>query len=224
MTSRKDYARKRRNNAAATRTSTRSKKKAASKNSFPFVLIIITLILLSALCYGLYYLIIHHKGKIYLPDSQSQPIKQHSPAPRRTQTVKPSAKQQSTGAPVEQSKPDVTNPDDPSHFDFYEMLKQSEVKTPTVDLYKSTPKTAKMPHKYLLQTGSFKTAADAERMRAKLLLLGFNSVFTNTASSANGEVWYRVRVGPFENRSELAKSYDRLVEQNIQPLRVKLNP
>ena len=101
------------------------------------------------------------------------------------------------------------------------MLKESEVETVKVDAYKSTPKNAKSEHKYLLQAGSFKVKADAERMRAQLILQGLPDVHTDTSKNKDGTLWYRVRLGPFDNRSKLSKAYDKLVQLNIQPLRIK---
>ena len=72
-----------------------------------------------------------------------------------------------------------------------------------------------------LQAGSFKVKADAERMRAQLILQGLPNVHTDTSKNKDGTLWYRVRLGPFDNRSKLSKAYDKLVQLNIQPLRIK---
>lgn len=101
------------------------------------------------------------------------------------------------------------------------MLPKSEVKTEQVDVYKSTPKDAKMQYRYLLQAGSFRKAADAERMRAKLILMGMPNAKTSKSTGQNG-TWYRVRVGPFDNRSLLNRAQDKLVRQQIQPMEIKL--
>ena len=75
---------------------------------------------------------------------------------------------------------------------------------------------------YLLQAGSFKSAEDADSLRAQLLLTGMPNVTTSKVVSSSGTTWYRVRVGPFSSRSKLNKAYDQLVRMNLQPLRVKI--
>jgi len=130
----------------------------------------------------------------------------------------PPAKTQAKTAPDAAAKAPAT---DKERFEFYKMLPKSEVKTEQVDVYKSTPKDAKMQYRYLLQAGSFRKAADAERMRAKLILMGMPNAKTSKSTGQNG-TWYRVRVGPFDNRSLLNRAQDKLVRQQIQPMEIKL--
>ncbi|WP_051559924.1 SPOR domain-containing protein [Marinobacterium jannaschii] len=111
--------------------------------------------------------------------------------------------------------------DDKTRFEFYKMLPESEVTTSDPSKYKSTPKAEKTKYKYLLQTGSFRSAADADRMRANLLLQGLPNVHTSKSVSSNGTTWYRVRTGPFDSRSRLNKAYDKLVRMNIEPMQIR---
>ncbi len=207
MASRKDFAKNKRGKAAASRArQTPKRAPAKSKKRFPTGLLLITLLLLAGLGYGLYQLTQVDPGPAATPLAKSKPV------------TKPVTKVAKNTAPVvEQPSPTA----DKSRFEFYKMLEKSEVKAPEVDAYKSTPKGAKSAHKYLLQAGSFKSKSDAEQMRAQLILLGLPNVHTDTSKSQDGAIWYRVRLGPFENRSRLSKAYDKLVQQNIQPLRIK---
>ena len=107
-------------------------------------------------------------------------------------------------------------------YRFYELLPKSEVVPPTVEAYKSTPKSAKNHSRYLLQAGSFRDPADADTLRAKLILMGLPNVTSSKVVSSSGSVWYRVRVGPFSSRSKLNKAQDQLVRMNLQPMQVKL--
>lgn len=202
MASRKDYAQNKRGKASASRASS-PRKKAPPKKRFPTLLLAVTLLLLGGLGFGLYQL-----TKV---DTATPVAKVTAPKP-----TKPVAT-----APKPAPAPAPSQSTEKKRFEFYEMLKESEVKTEEVAVYKSTPKDAKSEHKYLLQAGSFKVKADAERMRAQLILLGLPNVHTNTSTSKDGTLWYRVRLGPFDNRSRLSKAYDKLVQQNIQPLRIK---
>ena len=207
MASRKDYAKNKRGSAAASRARPAPKKAPAkTKKRFPTGLLAITLLLLGGLGFGLFKLTQVDPG-----EESHTPLSKTAPKPAIKQPI-------TNKAPVvEKSTP--TN--ETQRFEFYEMLKKSEVETTKVDVYKSTPKDTKTQHKYLLQAGSFKIKADAERMRAQLILLGLPNVHTDTSKNKDGSIWYRVRVGPFDNRSRLSKAYDKLVQQNIQPLRIK---
>ena len=207
MASRKDYAKNKRGKASASRAKAPAKK-APAKKRFPRGLLAITLFLIAGLGYGLYSLTQVDPDKATTPLTNAKPTEKKLEKPKK---VEP--------APhvVEKS----INSTDSNRFEFYDMLKKSEVEAPQVEAYKSTPRDAKSEHTYLLQAGSFKNKADAERMRAQLILLGLPNVHTDTSKSDNGTLWYRVRLGPFENRSRLSKAYDKLVQQNIQPLRIK---
>jgi cell division protein FtsN len=107
-------------------------------------------------------------------------------------------------------------------FDFYTLLPDIQVKAPKVEAYKSTPKDASQKLNILLQAGSFKRLADANRLRAQLILLNLPSVVTQKATSASGSTWYRVRLGPFANRSTLNKAEDIMAQQNIESIRIKI--
>ena len=83
-------------------------------------------------------------------------------------------------------------------FDFYNVLKENRV---------SIPKAQPLPHtkptednaSYILQVASFKSAADAEELKVKLILLNLESR-SEQVTVRNGEVWHRVLVGPFDSR------------------------
>ena len=207
MASRKDYAQNKRGKASASRAQSAPRKKVVKKR-FPTVLLAVTLLLLGGLGFGLY----------KLTQVEPEKVRQAAiPEPAPKKPVVPAKAVKEKSAPVATTEAAT----DKKRFEFYQMLKESEVNTSEVDVYKSTPKDAKTEHSYLLQAGSFRSKTDAERMRAQLILLGLPNVHTDTSKSSDGSLWYRVRLGPFDNRSRLSKAYDKLVQQNIQPLRIK---
>jgi len=106
-------------------------------------------------------------------------------------------------------------------FDFYTLLPDSEVTPVKVDAYISTPKDPNKKTDALLQAGSFRKLSDANRLRAKLILLNMNNVVAEKTVSSSGSVWYRVRIGPFSSRSTLNKAEDILAQQGIQSLQIK---
>ena len=125
--------------------------------------------------------------------------------------------------PTEQTgqiKSDGTTPGK-GNFDFYSLLPESQVEPQEVAAYKSTPKDPNKKTNTLLQAGSFRSLQDAERLRAKLILLNLPNVVTEKTTSSSGSIWYRVRLGPFANRSMLNKAEDILAQNNIAPLRIK---
>jgi cell division protein FtsN len=107
-------------------------------------------------------------------------------------------------------------------YDFYNMLPASEVTVPSVNNSANrNTEGAITKYSYLLQAGSFRSSADADKLRAKLLLQGLD-VETNKITNANGSIWHRVMVGPFNSRSKLNKAQDILAAANTDSLVVKV--
>ena len=72
---------------------------------------------------------------------------------------------------------------------------------------------------YVLQAGSFRAMADADRRRGELALLGLESSIEqmNTESGS----WHRVYIGPFDSRSAMAKARALTAQSNIDTLLLK---
>ncbi|ANF25552.1 SPOR domain-containing protein [Stutzerimonas stutzeri] len=67
------------------------------------------------------------------------------------------------------------------------------------------PMVAKAPvTQFFLQAGSFRKQAEAERVRAQIILLGQNVRVENV--TVRDEDWYRVLVGPYANREQLGQA------------------
>jgi len=75
---------------------------------------------------------------------------------------------------------------------------------------------------YILQVGSFRNAADAEQMKARLALLG--SVASVQSVTVNGQAWHRVRIGPFEGTRKTNDMRRLLSENQIDTLVMRANP
>lgn len=199
---RQDYAQKRRSGSSASRKPQPRSRSTAPRRR-PWGLALITLIALGGLGV-LIFLLLQNPGGAPAP----APIAQ--PAPASTPRPAPRAAD-STPAPPQAEE---------ERFEFYDMLPKSTVETPEVSAYKSTPKTAKLQSRILLQAGSFRNAADAERMRARLILAGLPNVVTSRTQGSNG-VWYRVRTGPFDTRAAVNQATNKLYKLNIHPLEVR---
>jgi len=135
-----------------------------------------------------------------------------TPAPARSQS-KPVA------AVVEKGDKG-SNPLPKPRFDFYKLLKESEVVVPQAPVTSTQPSKPSESLEYILQVASFKNPADADRLRAELILLNLDAN-TEKVTVRNGETWYRVLVGPFVNRSKMAKARSTLVSNNLNTLVLK---
>ncbi|WP_374697664.1 SPOR domain-containing protein [Alcaligenes nematophilus] len=73
------------------------------------------------------------------------------------------------------------------------------------------PATTSTP--YYLQAGAFRNNADAEAMKARLLMLGFDA--SVQSAQVNGSTVNRVRMGPFKGIDEMNRARSRLAEEKI---------
>ena len=105
---------------------------------------------------------------------------------------------------------------DAINYSFYDTLKDTEVAIAEDSGYSSDNQN-KQPIHYLIQAGSFKTPQQAERRRAEITLIGLTPRVTHS-SNHSGELWYRVRIGPFTSRSEMAEAEATLLANNIEAM------
>ena len=76
------------------------------------------------------------------------------------------------------------------------------------------------PFVYFVQAGAYARNDEAEQQRARLAMLGLTARITEREQS--GRVVYRVRVGPFEGRSEADTLQQRLQQQSIDAQLVRV--
>lgn len=152
--------------------------------------------------------------KGYLPE-----IKQHLPSVD-------SSSGKAESALVED---EIAEPKKP-RYDFFTVLPEMEVVVPEQELSRKADKvdpvsstTVEKPQDYyILQAGSFRSATDAEQMKARLALLG--STASVQKVTVNGQTWHRVRIGPFQG-ARAADDMRRLLSENkIDTLVMKANP
>ena len=108
-------------------------------------------------------------------------------------------------------------------FDFYEMLPRFEVVIPEVESQAradTTPAAVEAPGAYVLQAGSFRQLADADRRQASLALLGIESRIQRV--TIDDDVYHRVRVGPMNNLEQLNRARATLRDNRIETLLIKL--
>ncbi|MDC0092031.1 SPOR domain-containing protein [Oceanospirillaceae bacterium] len=108
-----------------------------------------------------------------------------------------------------------------SDFTYGTMLKQAEVTPAYVPVYASTPKDPTRKTSHVLQVASFKSEVDARALQKRLINKKLTNVQVTQSKAKSGSIWYRVMVGPFQNRSMLNKAQDTLVQMNFSPLERK---
>ncbi len=117
-------------------------------------------------------------------------------------------------------------------FDFYTILPEMEIPVPEPD---PEPRVSPSPRPespspspmkqagvtaYVLQLGSFRNRADADRLRAKITMQGFEPHIQTV--NINGSDWYRVRIGPYNNSVRIAEVRHRLRENELDAILLKL--
>jgi len=129
-----------------------------------------------------------------------------------------------------------------SQFDFYKVLPEKEVVIPNTELsamakaeqqkaaaannasasaptVASAGATSPSEGGYVLQVGAFPSASDADAMKAKLALQGFTAHVQ--AVTLDGQVWNRVRIGPFASATQLQDVQKQLSAAGIHGIPLK---
>ena len=109
-------------------------------------------------------------------------------------------------------------------YDFYEMLPNFEVVVPEKDkdVKRDLSATARIERQgvYVLQAGSYRNEADAERVRAQLALQGIDAKVQRVAVDA--DVWHRVRIGPVSKLDELNLLRKQLQAADVDALVIRI--
>ncbi|MGM0412394.1 MAG: SPOR domain-containing protein [Pseudomonadota bacterium] len=124
-----------------------------------------------------------------------------------------------------------------SKFDFYSILPEMEIPVPEPEEQPSEPPEGREEEEtdvapdeeppelgeneaWALQLGSFQSQEDADRFRARLSLLGLEPHIKEV--TIDGADWYRVRLGPLRRAEELQAVRQRLRENEIDAMVLKL--
>lgn len=116
--------------------------------------------------------------------------------------------------PVEKAEKDSKEP----RFDFYALLQEEqkfivpehEMKTRVREERLGKAKASK----YVIQAGSFKNFSDADKLRARLALMGIESRVEK--EKIKNVIWNRVRMGPYSRMSSVSTIKSRLTKEGIQ--------
>ena len=69
--------------------------------------------------------------------------------------------------------------------------------------------------KYFLQVAAFRSSKEADNLKAKLALAGFTSRIEKSDLEKD-DIWYRVRLGPYESETELWATKTALNQHNFE--------
>ncbi|HEX5047405.1 MAG TPA: SPOR domain-containing protein [Gammaproteobacteria bacterium] len=162
-------------------------------------------------------------GGVYLRGaSPSKPRAASGESPSAASKPPAASRQPSTQASRAARAGDAAKSDEP-RFDFYETLPKYEVVIPEVETAASPAVRAKPieePGSYVLQAGSFGAAADAERLKANLALLGIESRVQRV--TIDDDTYHRVRIGPITDLNALNRIRKQLRDARIEPMVMKV--
>ena len=108
-------------------------------------------------------------------------------------------------------------------FEFYDILEGKKPATPGAAAEPAPTPTPVAPaapipqadgSRLFLQVGAFQKMADAEKMKAKLAMLGFEAGVQEVEVADKG-IMHRVRVGPFANTDEMNQSRGQLSQNGV---------
>jgi len=138
--------------------------------------------------------------------------------------AKPDKKKPRAGDAADADGGDAGAPDDSAKsYAFYDMLPKFEVVVPEKDK-DVRPDTRAVPETragtYVLQAGSYKNFADADRVRAKLALQGVESKVQKV--SVDSDTWHRIRSGPISNLNELNRLRSILRKADVDVLVIRV--
>lgn len=113
--------------------------------------------------------------------------------------------------------------DSPTSYAFYDMLPKFEVVVPEKEK-DVRPDTRAVPETrrgtYVLQAGSYRNFADADRVRAQLALQGIESKVQKV--SVDNDTWHRIRIGPISKLDELNRLRTILRKADVDVLVIRV--
>lgn len=99
-------------------------------------------------------------------------------------------------------------------YEFYQAL-------PEGDAGSAPPPEVALP-RYFLQAGAYGNPADADQVKARLALLGFEAGIL--VVQEGGNVLHKVRIGPYKSLDELNIARARLTQGGVETILVKIDP
>jgi len=124
--------------------------------------------------------------------------------------------------PSGHDEPPIVQPGDGERarqYDFFTVLPEIEVVVPQEEIEeraRERSSEAADQGPYILQVGSFRSAADAEGLKAQVTLLGLEARVQSV--TVDDSTWHRVRVGPFDSARAADGARRRLLENGFEAM------
>ena len=149
-------------------------------------------------------------------------IRDHRPEPRSA-AVKPEKKKARGDTPYPEAPDSAAAAEPAKSYDFYDMLPKFEVVVPEKEKdvkpdIRPAPETRRGT--YVLQAGSYRNFADADRVRAQLALQGIESKVQKV--SVDSDTWHRIRIGPISKLDELNRLRTILRKADVDVLVIRV--
>ncbi|HET9122820.1 MAG TPA: SPOR domain-containing protein [Acidiferrobacteraceae bacterium] len=111
-----------------------------------------------------------------------------------------------------------------SRFDFYTMLPEFERVLPAHHEPRGRPVPQRPPRgdRYILQAGSFPDYRDADHLKARLALHGFEARIQKVSIQGRG-LYYRLRLGPYPTLAAMNRAHLRLAHIGVHALRLEVH-
>ena len=151
-------------------------------------------------------------------------VKDHRPSTAGAQFAKADKKKpHNSEQPPDPDGADAAPDDSGTSYDFYSSLPKFEVVVPEKEKdvrpdSRAVPETRRGT--YVLQAGSYKNFADADRVRAKLALQGVESKVQKV--SVDSDTWHRIRIGPISNLDQLNRLRTILRKADVDVLVIRV--
>jgi cell division protein FtsN len=151
-------------------------------------------------------------------------VRDHRPDSPVTRIAKAEKKKSREGWTPEAEGGDAGATEDSTrNYAFYDMLPKFEVVVPEKEKdvrpdSRAVPETRRGT--YVLQAGSYKNFADADRVRAQLALQGVESKVQKV--SVDNDTWHRIRIGPISRLDELNRLRTILRKADVDVLVIRV--
>jgi cell division protein FtsN len=156
-----------------------------------------------------------------IPETRQPPASMRAEAPEAAPGPEPAViMEEETPQEVAETEPEEEG------FAFWKILPEYEVILPEEDDDVDERAVAKplarisTPGKYLLQVGSFRRYEDADRLKARLALQGIECSIKRITLDDNQ--YHRVLIGPESELDQINALRERLTQQNIKPLVIRI--
>lgn len=110
-----------------------------------------------------------------------------------------------------------------THYDFYTILPEKEVVVPDHEINMRSRESdfgKVKPSQYVIQAGSFKNYAEADKLRAELAFMGVESKIEK--ARIGNVTWNRVKIGPYKQAKSVTVIKRRLKKNHIDAVVIEL--